>query len=345
MLVQGYRIICIALLGASLFVVPAYAQKHSEFKECIKPKKYSKKHRFYHLINYFQKTQFYKSEQARATLTKMGNKKIEEWTLSVFPEKNLKTRYQQYLPKFCKFIIKKQELLTFKKKNDVGLKNTDVTEAAKRLKYKKSIEKASELLAKLDQALFYVSAEARLSFQEVLSLITDENKKKYLVNRLKKKRPKMPGIFGGSTGERRFQEEEQKPFLTPVDSEFYRTQLGQKIEKDLGAEANFWSYDYENNELYVLKKGQKSPLKLKVKSNYIQSRNGEGYFNPVGSDEKIDFNRNDPILRGKFLSKNKDSESLFGEYQKKKGPATVIESGSGHFPGDGHDHDHDHDHD
>ena len=49
--------------------------------------------------------------------------------------------------------------------------------------------------------------------------------------------PKMPGRYGGSRLDREKKRIDEKLNLTPVDPEFYQTQVGRKLEKDLGGRA------------------------------------------------------------------------------------------------------------
>ncbi|MEO5667911.1 MAG: hypothetical protein ABIR96_07630 [Bdellovibrionota bacterium] len=149
-------------------------------------------------------------------------------------------------------------------------------------------------------------------------------------------RPKMPGVFGGSSLERDKSKEIDKLNLTPVDPEFYATQLGQKLEKDLGGRAQFWSYDYGRDELYVKVNddlGKLSVFKDTSGTRFIRTRVGSEFMDPKGRDEQVDLLK----AKGKFLTGEPGEESLFGDFPKND-PSYIKEGDKPHSANDGHHH-------
>jgi hypothetical protein len=127
--------------------------------------------------------------------------------------------------------------------------------------------------------------------------------------------------------------------LTPVDPEFYDTQLGRKLEKDLGGRADFWSYDYAQDELYVKVKDELGKLRVFKDAGgtrFIRTRVGSEFLDPRGKDEPVDMMN----AQGKFLTGNGSDETLFGEFPTNK-PQFVDENKVKHNNqgggGDGHE--------
>ena len=114
--------------------------------------------------------------------------------------------------------------------------------------------------------------------------------------------------------------------------------FGKKLEKDLGGRAEYWSYDYGTDELYVKVGDSVGKLRVKEQSpgaRFIQTRIGENFVDPVGSDEKVDSLK----AQGRFLTGVSSEESLFGPFPQKE-PKIFDESKLPHNKDDGHDHDH-----
>lgn len=148
--------------------------------------------------------------------------------------------------------------------------------------------------------------------------------------------PKMPGVLLGTREQRAKTSEFDKINLTPIDDEFYQTQLGKKLESDLGGRARAWSYDYSRDELYVATGNDVSKVRVKEASpgvRYIQTRVGSRFEEPVGSDTKVDI-----AAQGRFLTGDKGEETLFGKMPP-KGPK-LLDLPAGHSENDGHDHHH-----
>jgi hypothetical protein len=194
------------------------------------------------------------------------------------------------------------------------------------------------------RVLFYSSIDANSSLQEALQMLSDSEKNAALATASTDSADtgnskitasvtgqKMPGVFGGDKAERARLSEAEKINLTPVDNEFYTSQLGQKLASDLGGKAEMWSYDYETDELYV--KVGKDIGKVQVKDagpgvRFIQTRVGSGFREPAGSDTKVDM----LTAEGKFLTGDANAESLFGKFPT-GGPATIPEDKLLHKPG------------
>jgi hypothetical protein len=151
--------------------------------------------------------------------------------------------------------------------------------------------------------------------------------------------PKLPGRYGGSRWDREKKKADEKLNLTPVDPEFYETQTGKKLEKDLGGKADFWSYDYQRDELYV-KVGEDIGKIMVVPNSdgyrYIRTRTGPN-FDQAKPDERVDTQK----AEGVFLTGDKSQESLWGKMPS-KGPKLLDETGPTHSKGKGDGHDHDH---
>jgi hypothetical protein len=184
--------------------------------------------------------------------------------------------------------------------------------------------------------LVMLSVQANESLGKALETLTPEQR----LVKDEAARPKMPGVYGGSSFEREKAKEIDKLNLTPVDPEFYGTQLGQKLEKDLGGRAQFWSYDYGRDELYVKvgdDLGKLTVFKDTSGTRFIRTRVGGEFMEPKGRDEQVDMLK----AKGKFLTGDGGEESLFGDFPKNS-PSYIKEGEKPHTHthGDGHKHDH-----
>jgi hypothetical protein len=144
------------------------------------------------------------------------------------------------------------------------------------------------------------------------------------------------GKYGGSRQDRSRVSADEKLNLTPVDPEFYQTQLGKKLEKDLGGRVDFWSYDYQRDELYVQVGDEVAKIgviEVPGGSRIIKTKVGPRFDTPKAPDEKVNFSAD-----GRFLTGDKNQETLFGKMPSNK--PTLIEENKG---GAG-DHDPNHDH-
>ena len=197
--------------------------------------------------------------------------------------------------------------------------------------------KRESLRGKIQQnrkILVMLSIQANESVFKAIETLTPEQR----LVKDQAERPSMPGIYGGSFFERDKAKEIDKLNLTPVDPEFYSTQLGQKLEKDLGGRAQYWSYDYGRDELYVKvndELGKLSVFKDTSGTRFIRTRVGGEFMEPKGRDEQVDLLK----AKGKFLTGDGSEESLFGDFPKND-PSYIKEGQKPHSAGDGHNHDH-----
>jgi len=203
----------------------------------------------------------------------------------------------------------------------------------------------SQKVTEAKRTLFLISLDANHSVTDAFATLTPATKQKIEEQKQQAeapKAPKMPGMYQGSRWENERKAAADRINITPLEKEFYDTQLGKKIVKDLGGTADFWSYDFDKDELYVSVNNQVSKLRVREEDSgvrFIQTRVGAGFYNPQGGDEKVD----ELQARGKFLApktQKQNEETLFG-IKDKSGPAYVNEQmPAGHSHGDGHDHNH-----
>lgn len=196
--------------------------------------------------------------------------------------------------------------------------------------------KAETTRGKMNQArkiIVMLSVQANESFLNAIETLRPEDR--VVVEDVE--RPKMPGVFGGAAFERQKMNEVDKLNLTPVDPEFYETQLGRKLEKDLGGRAQYWSYDYAQDELYVKVNDELGKLRVFKDAGgtrFIRTRAGAEFLDPRGKDEPVDMMN----AKGRFLTGSGSEETLFGEFPRKS-PSFVDESKVRHNRsggGDGH---------
>lgn len=201
-----------------------------------------------------------------------------------------------------------------------------------------AIAAQNKLIQDIPNSLFVMSMNANVDLAQ--SLLTLPPDKRVIAAKVAEK-PKMPGVFGGSFEQRMKQGRDEKIFLTPVDNEFYDTQLGKKMERDFGGKAEYWSYNYDDDELYVRVKGDTSRVTV-IKDQgglrYIKTRSGADFSVIKGPDEKVDLLK----AKGRFLTGGNNEEALFGDMPRNTGPNVIDERKfpPGHSANDGHDHSH-----
>jgi hypothetical protein len=223
------------------------------------------------------------------------------------------------------------------KELEAGLNNVPLSDSARRARMEIQVQQGKGSLKVFPRVLFAMSVEANIDVQNALTTLKPDQR---AVVDDPKPPPKLPGVFGGSVYERSRMKELEKLNLTPVDPEFYGTQLGRKLEKDLGGRAEFWSYNYDTDELYVKVGNELAKLNVTGDTSgvrFIRTRVGAQFMEPIGSDEKVDLN----AATGKFLTGDESQESLWGK-RPSGGPALLDETGRPvpHKEGDGHDHSH-----
>lgn len=257
--------------------------------------------------------------------------------------KILKSRFDEFNLKFLNFkkthdVFLKQQQILQKRFDDVPL--SDIKNKSQ-VNVRLQVQKQKVTEAK--RTLFLISLDANHSLNDAFATLTPDMKKQIDSEKAlasAPKAPKMPGLYQGSRWEYEQQSDGDKLNIVPFDKEFENSQLGQKIQKDLGGKVDFWSYDFDTDELYVKVGDQLSKLRVREDEGsgvrFIQTRVGAGFYTPKGSDEKVDELR----AKGKFLapkSEKKSHTSLFGE-KDSSGPQFANELPPGHTKDDGHDH-------
>lgn len=265
--------------------------------------------------------------------------------LSRLEPKVLASRYAEFNGKFLNF---KKTLKVFVQQKAILQKRFDETPLSD-IKNKSQIDirlkVQTQRVVEARRTLFLISVDANYSIVDALATLTPSATKQIEKEKqaaVAPATPKMPGVYQGSRWEYDQKDAADKINITPLDKEFEDSQLGQKIQKDLGGKVDFWSYDFDTDELYVKVGDQISKLRVQEEGNtgvrFIQTRVGAGFFSPKGSDEKVDEN----TAKGRFLSsksERKNETTLFGEKQKVT-PSYAPEVPDAHGSAPGHDHDH-----
>jgi len=252
-------------------------------------------------------------------------KKFDSVTLKNLPADSFRNLYQRFYVKFVGFRETRDKLV----KQVQTLKDRKI---ALPLDEKKSIvELDLKIKASEDQikqarfVLFSTSFDANKALLEMLkspsvkalaqkeSAARGEKEKAADPNAGK---PKLPGTPQESRAQRSQAAESDKLNLTPVDPEFYNSQLGKKLEKDLGGKADFWSYDFDQDELYVVVGDEIGKLRVKQRdqgTRIIQTRVGSGFQDFPSNyqgDQAVDLNN----ANGRFLTGNPADPTLFGAF-------------------------------
>lgn len=298
-----------------------------------------------HLQQYPDLIQLLEKDQ-KALIEKF--KKFGVGTLKDLPPDIFRNLYQRFNPKFVGFRETKEKF-----ERQIGLLKE--RKIALPLGEKKSIvELDLKIKASQDQVkqaryvLFFTSFDANKALLEAIeSPRTKELAKKQEETKIKERlageKPKLPGTPQESRTERMNTSEADKLNLTPVDPEFYNSQLGKKLEKDLGGRADFWSYDFDQDELYVVVGSETGKIRVKQKdqsTRIIQTRVGSGYQDFPSNyqgDEAVDLNS----ANGRFLTGNPADPTLFGNFPTAKEDPSIPEGQQRphrHKKGDGHNH-------
>jgi hypothetical protein len=188
-------------------------------------------------------------------------------------------------------------------------------------------------LAQYQTALLILSIEANSSFRQAMSTV---DKTKVATAPLAPPF-KMPGIYQGSARDRELAKGADKINLTPVDPEFYESQLGKKLERDLRGRVDFWSYDYDADNLYVVIANERAKVSVFEDQGgvrFIRTRVGPGFDSVQSEDTKIEMS----TAEGRFLTGNKSEETLFGRMPDKSVKTAPEPIGPGHTHDDGHNH-------
>ncbi len=273
-------------------------------------------------------------------------KKLDSLTLKKLPPasfKNLQTRfytdfvsYKEIRAKIqqnIKVLEEKKAALPLSRNKEIIELNLKITASNDRLKQSKFV-------------LFDTSIKTNKALNEMLKSpsiqqsMIDKSENKDSSLSLLKKTPKLPGMFQGSKSDRLNTSEAEKLNLTPVDPEFYKTQLGKKLEKDLGGRADYWSYDFDQDELYVVVGTDTGKLRVKQKdqgTRIIQTRIGsdfQDFPSNYQGDVAVDLN----VSKGRFLTGDKADPTLFGEFPRSPSEKEAPEA----LPKKDKKHDHNH---
>ena len=235
--------------------------------------------------------------------------------------KALRTPFE-FKSKFVRLLAIEQLANKKVKKLEEDLVNTPLSDTNRRTQLELNRKALLDQYNVIRQSLFHVSVEANETVLGALSALSTEAKESML-NPPPRIPPKIPGIFGGSVDDRRKTPDSDKINLTPVDPEFYKTQLGKKMESDLGGRADFWSYDYDKDELYVVVGDEISKVRVKgdgAGARIIQTRVGSNFEEFRGSDTRVEAG-----AKGRFLTGDGNQETLFGR-REPGGPVFVDES-------------------
>lgn len=252
----------------------------------------------------------------------------------------LAARTKQYLPSYRKFLSMEKKLTDDQKELSKRLTETPLSNFKSRGDLELKQVALKNQIQQAQFAVFMTSINANLSIKEAGLTVSNNRIAQAEVADREKKRPKLPGVWGGDVWTRRQESDSEKSNLTPVDPEFYETQLGQKLESDLGGRAEFWSYDYDKDTLFVKQGNEIGKVTVFQDAGgirFIRTRLGTGFDQVKSSDVRIDMGR----AEGKFLTGDKNQESLFGRMPAKgprvaeEVPAPAGKKKDGH---EGHDH-------
>ncbi len=278
-------------------------------------------------------------------------KKNDAAALKSLPPEAFKNLYQRFQIPFVGFreVTRKfQKQLQSLKDRKIAL---PLSETKSIVELDLKIKASEDQLKQFRFVLFNTSFNANKALQEMLNSpsVKSMSKKEESANSIAsemsqtppKARPKLPGLAQESSEDRSKTAEADKLNLTPVDPEFYNTQLGKKLEKDLGGRAQFWNYDFDQDELYVVVGSEAGKIRVKQKdqsTRIIQTRVGSGFQDfpdDYQGDEAVDLN----LAKGRFLTGNPTDPTLFGAFPNLEEPAIP----EGKIPAP-HKHGHDHNH-
>jgi hypothetical protein len=268
--------------------------------------------------------------------------------LDLINEKHLESRYIEFNQKYISYLEILYKLRANIQTNEQRKIATPLKEKSIIVDLELKIAAQKSSLRQTEVVIFGHSLAAHKSIERAFELFiaAPKKEKEKNVSALDKilnsstsdsPPPNMPGTYQGSRSDRNRMSEAEKINLTPVDAVFYETQLGKKLEKDLGGKADYWSYDFKQDELYVKVGNEVGKIRVKEETSgarIIQTRVGSGFIdfpNNYGGDERVETTAAD----GKFL--NRQGETLFGRYPSNQ-PEVISED---KLKGPKHeDHDH-----
>jgi|GEM_PF-1159073 len=285
---------------------------------------------FESLLEYYKKHPQYHAEIGGGTYTFPA---IDPKVLRRLSAEVLVARFRKFNKDYRDFLQQENVLSGQIKRVEIDMEKMPLSDTQNRSLQELKRESLRSKAQQNRKILVMLSIQANESVIKAIETLSPEQR----LVKDQAERPKMPGVFGGSSFERDKAKEIDKLNLTPVDPEFYATQLGQKLEKDLGGRAQYWSYDYGRDELYVKvndELGKLSVFKDTSGTRFIRTRVGGEFMDPKGRDEEVDMLK----AKGKFLTGETAEESLFGDFPSSR-PALMKEGEKPHSSsGDGHDH-------
>ena len=326
---KSWNYVCLALLPLILWMAPGLiraqavsTKDYSNFAELLKT--YQLYPEFVPLL---EKTD-------KELLEKF--KKLDLGTLKTLPAASFTNLYRRFYTDYVGFKETKEKI----QKNIKALEEKKI---ALPLSQKKSIvdldlkiQASSDGVKQAKFVLFNTSFKANRAFMEMLASPSVNAAMKASAPAATPSRigsaPKLPGSLQGSKLDRTAASEAEKLNLTPVDPEFYSTQLGKKLEKDLGGKADYWSYDYDQDELYVSVGKDVGKLRVKQRdqgTRIIQTRIGSD-FNDFPSNYSGDEQVNLNTANGRFLTGNLADPTLFGAFPNKQPSPGISEEPGDH---------------
>jgi len=288
-----------------------------------------------------------KEHKAYPQLIKLSKTKVKDVSaaeISSLPKSVAEARYKQFNAIYLRNKSKQkrvvENLARLQKLFDQEKK--DQTKIAD---FYQKIQKLKKMKAQLAELLFSLSLQAHGSYAEATQYFSKSSSSKSEL-RDEEKRPKLPGQYMGSRKQR--EKQTKKYLLTPFDGDI-DTQLNKKIKADIPRPVDYWSYDYDLNEMYLMDRGGKT-YKLQVNKDaadrILVTKTGRRFQEPVGSALRL----NTVNLKGSFYKlegSNKGAKaerSLIGMYPGESLEVLVEEVNKGHEGHDHHDHDgHNHD--
>ena len=254
-----------------------------------------------------------------SSLTPKTYDQVQPAIIENLSETVLSARYKKFNVSYVSYLKLSKRLQRELKILDTRLKSTPVSN----YKVRSDLEvKHTSLRASYDQALYLLFMTSLNANQSVLDALNTLPPDQRVARAPVGPPPKLPGVFQGSAADRSKLSEAEKIFMTPVDAEFYKTQLGKKLANDLGGKADYWSYDYGSDELYVKvgdDLGKLTVFQDQGGVRFIRTRVGSSFNEQKSPDTRIDM----ASAQGRFLTGDKAQESLFGRVPTQGGKEDV----------------------
>jgi hypothetical protein len=254
--------------GMEISVLEAFAQNSGKKKSASFEKSLAQ---YFEVLNYYKVNSKFKTQllgKSNVDFPVVNEELVRKLAPTV-----IQARFKKYNIQFAQYRARIPSLEKQLKQLQAEIKKMPISDTANRSLHEIKIDASKSKISQSYKVLYVLSIEANEDLQSALSTLRPEDRVS-VVNK-SGEIPSMPGIFGGGWAERQKIKEVDKLNLTPVDAEFYNSQLGKKLEKDLGGRAEFWSYDYKSDELFVKVGGELGKLKVREDSSgtrFIQTR-------------------------------------------------------------------------